>query len=204
MLLRRLRRKGGFTLVEVLVVTGIMVSMGGQDFTGAMDKARQSQCAQQLKQIYQALQMYGIDNDDKLPQAWFFPPDQHPYRETYNLARLLSSYAGDKRLFVCPAAPQALQAKGITYVWNDACNSKMLSQIPPNTWLMTDVNVVCNKSLLTAWLKAKGVEEGSDEWNRVMEGAAMIPPAHVGGYNVLYANGAVKWSPQPPMLTPTR
>ncbi len=154
-----------------------MTSLGGGAFTAAQDKARQSVCAQNLAQIYKAIQMFQIDHDS-YPRAWFYPPDRHPAREKYNIAKILKPYGADPRLFLCPAAPQAIIQRGNTYLWNDLLNGKGEGSLsnPAALWMMTDMNAATNK----------------------------VPPAHVGGYNVLYADGHVKWQKQPPPMRATQ
>src|SRR5436190_534579 len=55
------RRSAGFTLVEMLVVLGIIVLLVGvlsAAFAPAREKARQAACASNLHQIHQSLMMY--------------------------------------------------------------------------------------------------------------------------------------------------
>lgn len=156
-------------MAEVLVVTGILSALGGDSFQNVTNKAHQVTCFNQLRQIYLALQMRAV-NGDPLPQAWFYPPDPpHPAREQYNIVNLLRGEGVDKRMFVCPSAAPEFQERGICYVYNDRlCNREMdLVDSPSTTWLMMDVNAV-NPN---------------------------VPPAHIGGCNVLYCDGHVKWIP---------
>jgi prepilin-type processing-associated H-X9-DG protein len=167
-MLRSKRR--GFTTVEVLIVTGILASMGGDSFQSVTNKAYQTSCFNQLRQIFVAIQ--GMANDDEsLPLAWFFPPDPpNPAREKYNLVNIMARNGVDKRLFICPSAPEAMKARGITYLYNDRLGKRDLDSIdqPSTTWLMMDANAVSTDK---------------------------ITPAHFGGCNVLYCDGHVKWVP---------
>lgn len=161
-------RRAGFTAVEILAVTGILTGLGGGAFIGTTSQAHQTACQQQLRQIGMAIQMITMTGEP-LPRAWFYPPDPpHPRRNEFHIARVISSHV-PANMFICPAAPQAIQQRGIAYVYNSKVGGRTLDSIrnPSGTWLMMDINVV------------------SDQ----------VPPAHRGGCNVLFADGSVKWFP---------
>lgn len=168
--MRRMRRRGGFTTVEVLVVTGILTALAGQEnsFQNVTNKAYQTSCFNQLRQIGMAFTMMA-NNDEPLPQAWFYPPDKHPYREQYNIVNIMARQGVPKQMFICPSAPDELKERGCTYVYNDRLSNRNLDNVdnPSETWLMMDVNGVTDQ----------------------------CPPAHNGGCNVLYCDGHVKWIP---------
>lgn len=64
------RRPLGFTLIELLVVIAIIAILAAvlfPVFARAKEKARQSGCFQNLRQIGMALALYMADEDDRLP-----------------------------------------------------------------------------------------------------------------------------------------
>src|SRR5512144_1088189 len=67
---RRPLGKPGFTLIEVLVVIAIIAILAAilfPVFAQAREKARQTVCASNLKQIGTAFAMYMQDYDERLP-----------------------------------------------------------------------------------------------------------------------------------------
>ena len=168
MTLRGRNKRAGFALAEVLMVTGILTSLGSGSFLNVQNKAHQVTCMNNLKQIYTSIQLMTAAGDP-LPKAWFFPPDNHPSRETYNTVNLLKPQGCPPSMFICPSAPEAIQQRKCCYLYNDTLGGKELDTVqnPSTTWLMMDVNVA----------------------------SAQIPPAHMGGGNVLFVDGHVKWLP---------
>ena len=68
--LRDRMRAGGFTLIELLVVIAIIAILAAlllPALARATRKASQINCISNLKQLGQALQMYGDDHEDRLP-----------------------------------------------------------------------------------------------------------------------------------------
>lgn len=189
MKLRKHKKSWGCTLAEVLVVTSTMSSLGGGAFTGAMDKAKQTVCEQNLRQLGLAIQMFADDNDGKYPNAWFLPKDL--IKDPRSIGKLLMSYVNNKSLFMCPSAPEPIKKFGLGYLWNDQLNNLTSEQIPnpSQTWMMTDINAAATA------LTPEQAKQGKVD-------LSVIPPAHVGGYNVLYADGHVKWSKEPPKIQP--
>src|SRR5205823_516105 len=88
------RRTAGFTLVEMVVVLGILgvlASLLLPALAGARLSARKIQCTSQLRQISQAFVMYDLDHDRVY--------ENYPDRVTH-LKEL--GYAADPRVFICP------------------------------------------------------------------------------------------------------
>jgi len=72
-MLNFLSRKKGFTLIELLVVIAIIAILAAilfPVFAQAREKARQTTCLSNSKQIGTAVQMYMSDYDETLPLSW--------------------------------------------------------------------------------------------------------------------------------------
>src|SRR5947209_521411 len=71
-------RRRGFTLVELLVVLGVIVLLMGilvPTLKSARESARAVKCANNMRQIYAAVIAYANDNEGTLPGA----PDTTPF-----------------------------------------------------------------------------------------------------------------------------
>ncbi len=68
----------GFTLVELLVVIAIIALLAGMllpALSGAQQRARATQCLNNLRQLSQATFLYCNDQMGRLPFAWYDDPD---------------------------------------------------------------------------------------------------------------------------------
>ncbi len=154
---RLLTGRAGFTSVELLVAVTIVTSVSSATFVNVKNKVKQMNCRNNLKQIGMALKMREMTSG-KLPKAAFFPEDPEKGKDSIRV--ILKDYPG--QLFICPSAPEGIEKKGLTFLWNDKCSDKASHHIkkPKETWLMIEVNAVSDK----------------------------VPAPHPGGYNVLYAD----------------
>ncbi len=141
-------RKGraGFTLIELLVVIAIIAILAAilfPVFAKAREKARQSSCASNAKQIGLALIGYTQDYDEKFPPA-VGVADVNGARYISNwgmeytpvqgviVPSIVGSFIKNRQIFNCPSGdrPVTVQATGITtssamaYMYNDLLAAK--------------------------------------------------------------------------------
>jgi prepilin-type N-terminal cleavage/methylation domain-containing protein len=67
-------RGTGFTLIELLVVIAIIAILAAilfPVFSRAREKARQSSCGSNLRQVQLAIAQYAQDYDERHPNTWF-------------------------------------------------------------------------------------------------------------------------------------
>lgn len=72
----RVGRRGGFTLVELLVVVGIialLISILLPALSHARERANRTKCAANLRTIGQALLLYADENEGKYPRTYYDP-----------------------------------------------------------------------------------------------------------------------------------
>jgi prepilin-type N-terminal cleavage/methylation domain-containing protein/prepilin-type processing-associated H-X9-DG protein len=94
-------RRRGFTLIELLVVIAIIAILAAilfPVFAQARDKARQSTCLSNARQMGVALMMYVQDYDDTYPWAAGLPPATTPA-----WGGLISPYVKNLGVFQCPS-----------------------------------------------------------------------------------------------------
>jgi prepilin-type N-terminal cleavage/methylation domain-containing protein/prepilin-type processing-associated H-X9-DG protein len=98
--------RGGFTLVELLVVIaiiGLLAALLFPIFAKVREKARQTTCASNLRQLGQAFTMYAQDYDQRLPQQMSGAGNDlaasaiHGELETY-----LGPYTKNREIYRCP------------------------------------------------------------------------------------------------------
>src|SRR5688500_1245440 len=126
------RTRAGFSLVELLVVCGIIAIVIGillPALNKARESARRAACLNNVRQLATAALVYVTDNKDYLPEAasantplesqlsprtwgkpaWTVPDKSKPERYVLpSIGGLLSKYTGgkDARLWQCPSAPE--------------------------------------------------------------------------------------------------
>ncbi|HEX2950250.1 MAG TPA: DUF1559 domain-containing protein [Armatimonadota bacterium] len=98
----------GFTLIELLVVIAIIAILAAilfPVFAKAREKARQTQCLNNLKQIGIAFLMYGQENDEKYPIAYTDSNNNWLYDDTEPVKwiEIIQPYISSNKTFICPS-----------------------------------------------------------------------------------------------------
>lgn len=193
-----LARRGGYTLIEFLVVLGIVAILAAILFPVVMrprhaDSTRSS-CQSNLKQIGLCFMQYTQDYNDK-----FVPVVGHavsrsvaPFGKPYGWADAIQPYGRSTQLLQCPSeatreAGVDATKRGFTDYWmNERLSRAELNDFasPAQTILCGDGNDgtdktnarYCYKTLRRSWLK-----DGSSPARR-----------HLDTMNILFADGHVK------------
>jgi prepilin-type N-terminal cleavage/methylation domain-containing protein len=102
------RRRQAFTLIELLVVIGIIALLMGllmPSIGGALERARETMCASNEKQLVVACINYAGDHDGQLPTArkWVTQLTPFGFRTLSTVTNgVLYPYVKDFKLYLCP------------------------------------------------------------------------------------------------------
>jgi prepilin-type N-terminal cleavage/methylation domain-containing protein/prepilin-type processing-associated H-X9-DG protein len=205
-------KRKGFTLIELLVVIAIIAILAAilfPVFAKAREKARQSSCGSNLKQLGAAAMMYLQDYDEKLPLLTMGYPGYWPtapagmQNATFSTWELcLRPYMKNYDICLCPSAnPNGWTRTGYTqWVMCDyginyqICSppqpptypsnlngAVMRCEYPAETILMADNNTTYKLYIFTRWYTLN----------------AAYTKIHNEGSNLNFADGHAKWSRNP-------
>lgn len=133
----RTAKSTAFTLIELLVVVAILGILAGlllPVMARGKDKARDTICLNNLKELAAAVSLYADDHAGRVPAAERQP--SNPVVPTNPLPRIcdvLASYVGNSsNVFHCPKdilPPERFPVEGSSYEWNYTFNSEPLNSL---------------------------------------------------------------------------
>ncbi|MEO7718380.1 MAG: DUF1559 domain-containing protein [Capsulimonas sp.] len=216
MIIEHTPRKGnsGFTLIELLVVIAIIAILASilfPVFAKVREKARQTSCASNLKQLGLGIMQYNQDNDETNPYA--FGNDKHPdatwcsqimpYVKSVGVFACpddtYSRGATDLDAFYNPIAGQAPQitSYSITLGWGDwggdwsASNTKLAGITSPATTIVLSERWNAYHFVKVDWAQDNWCSSG--EYLNGQNGGPAAATGHSGGSNYAFCDGHVKW-----------
>lgn len=213
-------QRKGFTLIELLVVIAIIAILAAilfPVFAKAREKARQSSCASNLKQLGTAHMAYAQDYDETYGGTWFQVPETSPhilpnacgYAVTF-WTLYLEPYIKSAGIYQCPSGTLANTGCRVPNVEIPANNTHLRSyniNITFVGWNGCKMASVNSPSGLVHMLDANyhflfgDYAPGSWDYNE-----PYVANRHSEGANVLWADGHVKWMRKgtitPAMLNP--
>lgn len=104
-------QRKGFTLIELLVVIAIIAILAAilfPVFAQAREKARQTTCTSNLKQLGTAIIMYYGDYDECYPMSVYLGRNTANAPCAYSTQAALEPYLKNKNIYECPTAMQSM------------------------------------------------------------------------------------------------
>ena len=204
-----MERKRGFTLIELLVVIAIIAILAAilfPVFARAREKARQTSCLSNCKQMGLAVMMYCQDYDETYPALQM--PLAEPF--TYNgfshhnmlWYMAIEPYHRNVQVFNCPSSEVTWRGQytgntrygvnaELTYYWQTSRVPATMAEvrIPAETIVIADSD----------WTRSTNDYGWSNSWalRRTPHVSRFIPARHNDGANITYADGHAKWSQVP-------
>jgi len=171
----------GFTLIELLVVIAVISILAAimfPVFAKAREKARETTCQSNLRQMGLAFEMYCSDWDE------IYPP-------TSNWKARLQDYIKTTNINKCPSRPSLPWYYGQGY--NIGCTSPSVAGFPEKS--MSQIVNPGDKILIAEWDRCNaGPPCGT---TGLLSGGATsywaVCRIHNGGSNLLFADGRVKY-----------
>ena len=191
-----------FTLIELLVVIAIIAILAAilfPVFAKAREKARQTSCASNLKQLALAAVQYTQDYDELLPRGY------NAGKRWYDV---MEPYMKNVQMEICPSGARTYGRN--SYGWNTELNgSPSLADIqqPSQTALMADAKRIRRAEpgfqdmVPTSWGSSGTCDwqihwPGAGAWNggSCCSESRRIDVRHNEGCNVNWVDGHVKWT----------
>ncbi|HCU35651.1 MAG TPA: hypothetical protein DGT21_09390 [Armatimonadetes bacterium] len=169
----------GFTLIELLVVIAIiaiLASMLLPVFARAREKARQSACLSNTKQLLLALNMYAQDYDET------YPPGYTAFQDSPNWRDFVVPYIRNTQVLVCPSQRKD---RPVSYGLGYAVQGRST-----NSW-DDDTRVVAIGETVGYEAKYWSVLPLSSDPATCSN--VYIDPRHNNGLNIGFADGHAKW-----------
>jgi len=193
----------GFTLIELLVVIAIIAILAAilfPVFAKAREKARQTACLSNCKQLALAVIQYSQDYDEMMVGYC----TQSPANVWHPVWEMLNPYIKNNQVWVCPSQTGTTQGLGaniqhliIDLNWGAAAISMAQITMPAEKLLFCDAQsgssaggVEGSGGNPVAWCPA-GHAGYPPSWNDVYQYG--ISSRHNNGANCVFADGHAKW-----------
>jgi hypothetical protein len=127
------------TLFKLFSLTMALMALVAGIYLLLMEVSMMMRCSDQVRRIYQALELYEMDRGS-LPRLAFYPDE--PLTDPDSIRVVLEEYGGDASLWVCPSSHPKIAATGLSYIWNVQLNGGSLRGRATNTWVIVEINAL--------------------------------------------------------------
>ncbi len=196
-----MQRRRGFTLVELLVVIGIiavLISLLLPSLNKARAQAQRTACLSNLRQVHQAMMLYALQHRDQVPLG---------YRKAKQFNSMLYSATASKFVIFGHLFQARLLADGRAFYCPSEDNPGFMFDTPQNPWPRADgtnptVNVQLGYSVrpeveipdvLVAALPKLSSFKNKAIAADLTSARVRLETRHRTGLNALYGDGSALW-----------
>jgi len=194
-------RRRGFTLIELLVVIAIIAILAAilfPVFARAREKARQTSCLSNVKQIMTGVLMYAQDYDEVLPVASHWDAlDNTAPSTTYTIwYESIYPYVANWQIFICPSQKRANPQGGAPgYGWNYQEFGYRSSSGSLGSHYSTPLGEILQPAQTIVVGDSEDTDARGNSGSRYLyrRHSLYLPSRHNGGGNMGMADGHAKW-----------